>query len=62
MDIMSEPVITADGQTYEKKAIECWLREHNTSPLTNMALPHTHLTPNFALKKLIGDYLDGIHK
>ncbi|KAG2378598.1 hypothetical protein C9374_008237 [Naegleria lovaniensis] len=33
--IMSEPVIAADGRTYEKELITQWLREHNgTSPFT----------------------------
>ena len=29
---MMEPVFTADGQTYEKKDIEQWLENHDTSP------------------------------
>ena len=36
--IMVEPVITADGQTYERREIEAWLVNHQTSPITN--LPH----------------------
>ena len=31
---MEEPVVTQDGQTYERHAIEYWLRDHDTSPLT----------------------------
>ena len=31
---MSDPVVTSDGQTYERTAIEDWLKTHDTSPLT----------------------------
>ena len=36
-------VFTADGHTYERAAIEAWLRENNTSPLIGQAaLPAIH--------------------
>mmetsp|Transcript_20033 Transcript_20033/g.14739 ORF Transcript_20033/g.14739 Transcript_20033/m.14739 type:complete len:91 (+) Transcript_20033:1026-1298(+) len=54
MEIFKDPVITADGQTYEKDAIETWFASgHQTSPLTNARLPSLAVIPNFALKKLI---------
>merc|ERR1712146_346013 len=31
-ELMRDPVFTADGQTYEREAIEAWLRDHDTSP------------------------------
>ena len=31
---MREPVIAADGQTYEKAALKSWLQQHDTSPVT----------------------------
>lgn len=37
-ELMSDPVITADGHTYERAGIERWLAEHDTSPLTNIVL------------------------
>ncbi len=33
-EIMSDPVIAEDGNTYERSAILQWLKEHNTSPIT----------------------------
>ena len=36
---MSDPVTAADGMTYERAAIERWLQEHGTSPVS-----YTHLT------------------
>jgi len=39
-ELMLDPVFTADGQTYERGAIERWLEEHDTSPLTGEPLEH----------------------
>jgi hypothetical protein len=54
---MTDPVTTADGHTYERKAIEQWLQEHNTSPLTNQPLEHKNLVPAIALRQAIEDFL-----
>ena len=53
MEVMVEPVSTADGHTYERASIEAWLRDHDVSPLTGETLQHKFLTPNLALKRLI---------
>ena len=37
---MGDPVFTCDGQTYERTAIEMWLANHTTSPLTGKPLAH----------------------
>jgi hypothetical protein len=37
MEVMRDPVIAADGHTYEREAIENWLRRgHRTSPQINL--------------------------
>ena len=54
--IMINPVFTCDGQTYEKDAIEEWLRTNNTSPLTGARLQTKTLTPNHSLRNAIQDY------
>jgi len=56
MTIMSDPVIAADGHTYEREAIKTWLREHKTSPRTNLELRHTHVIPNHSLKSAIQEF------
>ena len=38
-ELMTDPVFTMDGQTYERAAIEAWLRNHDTSPATGKPLP-----------------------
>ena len=46
-----DPVVTADGQTYEREAIEKWFASgHGTAPLTGEPLAHTYLTPNLLVR------------
>lgn len=56
LELMKDPVIAADGFTYERFAIEQWFKEHVTSPLTNAVLPNTNLTEDFEMLKLINKY------
>jgi len=48
--------MTDDGNTYERIAIECWLEDHDTSPLTSLKLKSKNLIPNNTLTKLIKDF------
>lgn len=46
-----DPVVSVDGHTYERWAIENWFESgHNTSPLTNLPLKSLDLIPNLALR------------
>lgn len=47
---MEDPVICCDGHTYERHAIEMWLRSNLRSPKTNQPLPSRDLIPNHALR------------
>ncbi|GAB5363943.1 hypothetical protein AAMO2058_000926600 [Amorphochlora amoebiformis] len=51
--VFQDPVITKDGHTYERKAIEKWFRHHDTSPMTNVKLTDKSLTPNISLRNSI---------
>lgn len=53
---MQEPVVAADGHTYERRAIEKWMRESSTSPMTGAPLTHRYLTTNFSLRRIIAVY------
>lgn len=53
---MIDPVITADGLTYERTAIVQWLQTHKTDPRTNKPLAHKHLIPNIDLRILIQEW------
>ncbi|KAF6251956.1 Copine-domain-containing protein [Scenedesmus sp. NREL 46B-D3] len=52
-DVMGEPVLAADGYTYEKHAIQDWLSRNDRSPMTNEALGSKQLLPNHALRSAI---------
>jgi hypothetical protein len=55
-DIMRDPVTTADGQTYERAAIQTWLERSDTSPAAGARLPSKTLTPNIALRQAIEEW------
>eukprot|EP01044_Picomonas_judraskeda_P024780 COSAG03_NODE_6951_length_982_cov_16.617946_1_plen_296_part_10 len=56
-EIMRDPVICADGHTYERAAIERWFRTgKNTSPKTNLPLAHRNLIPNITLRQAIEQF------
>jgi len=38
LELMDQPVIAPDGHIYEKAAIERWLSEHKTSPMTGVPM------------------------
>jgi hypothetical protein len=57
-ELLREPVVLADGHTYEKLSIEKWLKSHKTSPLTSEILSYTTIIPNINLKKLIQDLIN----
>jgi hypothetical protein len=55
---MADPVVTCDGHTYERSAIEYWLQSNNTSPITNEPLSSKALIPNFLLRSQIAAFKD----
>lgn len=69
-EIMKDPVVTCDGQSYERFAIQEWFHRTSsartdesvdpsiTSPKTNETLTSTTLIPNHALRNIIEKYSD----
>ncbi|CAL1377486.1 unnamed protein product [Linum trigynum] len=56
-DVMENPYVAADGFSYEREAMEEWLQMgKDTSPMTNLRLDHTVLTPNQTLRSLIEEW------
>jgi len=51
--LLVDPVTDREGNTYERNAIEQWLADHNTSPITRNPLSRSDLMPNNALKSSI---------
>ncbi|CAH8280456.1 unnamed protein product [Arabidopsis lyrata] len=54
--VMNEPCVAADGYTYDREAIEEWLRENDTSPVTNLPLPNKNLLANYTLYSAIMEW------
>ena len=54
---MCDPVMCADGHSYERSAITTWLRSHATSPNTNLPLAHLLLVPNITLRNSIEEWV-----
>ena len=53
---MSDPVQGNDGHTYERSAIERYLREKNESPISRGFMTINDLKPNLAIKYLCDKY------
>jgi U-box domain len=52
-ELMVDPVVAPDGNSYEREAIENWIRCNGLSPMTKMPLTAAELRPNNALYDLI---------
>ena len=55
---MLDPVVAADGHTYERAAIARWLQASDKSPLTGSILPHKELVPNYGLLSSLQEQAD----
>ena len=58
-EVMTDPVCTSGGFTYERTAIEKWLRTKDTSPSTGAKLESKKLIPNIMARSLIHRAFDG---
>ncbi|KAM7521717.1 hypothetical protein LguiA_011619 [Lonicera macranthoides] len=57
LELMSDPVIVATGQTYEHSSIQKWLDQGLIScPGTRQILSHTNLIPNYTVKAMIANW------
>ena len=56
--LMSDPVIVADGYTYERSEIERWLTTSNNSPQVNTPLDHRVVISNRVMKSDIYAWVD----
>jgi uncharacterized protein YfcZ (UPF0381/DUF406 family)/DNA-binding phage protein len=57
LEIMEDPVVAADGFSYERRAITAWLSTHNNSPKTGEQLAHRALMANKTLKIIINEFV-----
>ena len=52
-NLMHQPVIDPEGNTFEKVAIENWIRVNRNSPITRTELRTDQLYPNLAIQQLL---------
>ncbi|PRP83569.1 hypothetical protein PROFUN_09118 [Planoprotostelium fungivorum] len=56
-ELMSDPVLTVDGHTYDRTNIVAWFERGNRrSPTTNLVLESFNLIPNHRVKSLVQSY------
>jgi hypothetical protein len=55
-ELMRDPVMMKDGQTYEREAIAAALARNPNSPITRQPLNMADAVQNFALKRLIDTF------
>ncbi|PIN23813.1 Ubiquitin--protein ligase [Handroanthus impetiginosus] len=59
LELMTDPVIVASGQTYERAFIRKWIDLGLTvCPKTRQTLAHTNLIPNYTVKALIANWCE----
>eukprot|EP01114_Cavostelium_apophysatum_P023392 TRINITY_DN8796_c0_g1_i1.p1 TRINITY_DN8796_c0_g1~~TRINITY_DN8796_c0_g1_i1.p1 ORF type:complete len:292 (-),score=38.06 TRINITY_DN8796_c0_g1_i1:35-910(-) len=57
LELMTEPVVTKYGHSFERDAIIDWVTKHSTCPLTQLPLSVHEIFPCFGLKNIIVDLL-----
>lgn len=57
---MHDPVVLADGHSYERQYIKRWLEHHDTSPVSGLKLPQKTMYPNHALRNAIEEYFQQV--
>lgn len=61
--LINDPVVAADGYSYEKAAINLWFEtNHNNSPIDNSRLKNLDLNPNQNLKQTIQEFRSKLPK
>ena len=57
---MQDPVLAADGHSYERTALETWLLQNSTSPVTGQPLPHKRIVENVLIRNAIGRHREQV--
>ncbi|CAF3963746.1 unnamed protein product [Rotaria magnacalcarata] len=56
-ELFCDPVIGADGHTYERKNITAWIKRNASSPITREHMDLKSLRPNYIVKKMVAEFL-----
>ena len=57
LEIMEDPVVTPEGLTFSRAAIEHWLATNAVNPITRTPLAVADLAPNYSLRDAIAAWL-----
>ena len=53
-ELMRQPAfVTASGLTYERTAIETWVRDHGTDPVDRSSVRLEDIVPNFGVRQMV---------
>lgn len=58
-ELVIDPVLTVDGQLYERASIERWLTANDTSPSTGLKLSSKTLIPCFVARNSVTQLVEG---
>ncbi|KAE8685351.1 U-box domain-containing protein 3 [Hibiscus syriacus] len=59
LELMTDPVIVASGQTYDRTSIQKWLDSGlSICPMTRQTLKHRDLIPNHTVKNMVANWCD----
>ena len=61
LEVFIDPVVAADGHTYERGAIQEWFKTSNMSPVTGLRLPSGRLMPNHVVRMLLAEQAATAH-
>ncbi|CAF0859423.1 unnamed protein product [Didymodactylos carnosus] len=61
-EILRDPVVAADGFTYEREEILEWFKVSNRSPMTNEELENLDVKPNHAIKQILSALTESANK
>ena len=62
LDVMTDPVLDREGNTFEREAVVAWLQKNKTSPISREPLNESMLVPNIALREMINHYMGKLTK
>lgn len=57
LEVMVDPVIDAEGNTFERQALMRWLSHYGASPVSRQPLNANLVVPNFALRDIIHEVM-----
>lgn len=60
LELYIEPVVLADGHTFEKESIVRWFRHHETNPMTGVKVEHKQLVPNLNVRNMCRDFCESL--